>query len=639
MRKHPVILLELIDAVCERLEKNERVRRVLPGSGRIHIDRQLPFLCVYRRPEDRNDRGTERLVMSEASYLIASPKEIPAVELRKLLRPVIRALVKEFGGFLLVEVWSGPAVPRREDGRPTSPAFRVVVESRRGIGGTVDTLRDHLERITIHKMEAEVTVERGRTPAPPGWQPLLTTRMARELGCHLVGIETAPLYRGPQGEILYPLVLRHLVRGMSRALKRMFHHFARTQTRHTPASYMALGRRAMVKAVWEVDGRLADINESFDFLLQATPSNAERAWKRFRRRRFEEAPSFSYRPLPIDPVLMKRKLFQVPIERVEDPTLEQIFREKQSELDRQLTMLQDIGTKKFFYGGLQLYGRPNERLVQTAREVLSALGGGNGEGSRGKRVKAHEFAELAREELCYYSRLFPEFRGKVEVRDDIYSGLLVSWGKLLIGRETRIPVWRADALLQHEVGTHMVTDSNGRAQPFRQLYTGLAGYDELQEGLAVLAEYLVGGFSRGRVRLLAARVLAAHGLVDGGTFVDVFRQLHREFGFDQNTAFTITMRIFRGGGLTKDAVYLRGLLRVLDHVKSGGDIEPLFVGKIASRHIALVKELQWREVLRPMPIRPRYLDDPESTARLRGLENGYDLLSMVQYPKREGRKR
>jgi len=302
-------------------------------------------------------------------------------------------------------------------------------------------------------------------------------------------------------------------------------------------------------------------------------------------------------------------------------------------------MLLDLGTKRFFYGGLQLYGRPEEKLVRQAREVLEALPKGTGEGSRTKRLGAHEFADLAREEVCYYARLFPEFRGKVEVRDDIYSGLLVSWGRLLIGRETQIPVRRADALLQHEVGTHMVTDANGRAQPFRQLYTGLAGYDELQEGLAVLAEYLVGGFSRARLRLLAARVLAAHGLVEGGTFVDVFRLLHREFGFDGKTSYTIAMRIFRGGGLTKDAVYLRGLLRVLDYVRGGSGVEPLYVGKIAARHIPLVRELQWREVLRPAPVRPRYLEIPESQQRLKDLKNGYDLLSLVQEPRRKGKKR
>ena len=51
------------------------------------------------------------------------------------------------------------------------------------------------------------------------------------------------------------------------------------------------------------------------------------------------------------------------------------------------------------------------------------------------------------------------------------------------------------------------------------------------------------------------------------------------------------MRIYRGGGLTKDAVYLRGLLQILRYLREGGELEPLFVGKVASAHLPLIFEL------------------------------------------------
>ncbi len=95
---------------------------------------------------------------------------------------------------------------------------------------------------------------------------------------------------------------------------------------------------------------------------------------------------------------------------------------------------------------------------------------------------------------------------------------MVSQGNLLIGTHTKIPLSRVEALIQHEVGTHVLTYLNGRAQPFRQLYIGLAGYEELQEGLAVLSEYMVDGLSRPRLRLLAARVVAARHMIAGGIF-------------------------------------------------------------------------------------------------------------------------
>jgi uncharacterized protein (TIGR02421 family) len=231
--------------------------------------------------------------------------------------------------------------------------------------------------------------------------------------------------------------------------------------------------------------------------------------------------------------------------------------------------------------------------------------------------------------VAWYRRLAPDLASMVQVRRDI-SGLMVSKGNLLISEQTRIPPSRVDALLQHEVGTHLLTWINGRAQPLRQLYSGLAGYEELQEGLAVLAEYLVGGLSRPRLRLLAARVLAAHQLMDGATFIDTFRELDRVHGFDRRTAFSITMRIYRGGGLTKDMVYLRGLVSLLRHLQAGRPLEPLFVGKISADHIPIVQELQWRGVLHPAPLRPRYMDLPETAARLSAVRNGLSVLDLVE---------
>ncbi len=98
--------------------------------------------------------------------------------------------------------------------------------------------------------------------------------------------------------------------------------------------------------------------------------------------------------------------------------------------------------------------------------------------------------------------------------------------------------------------------------------------------------------------------------------MDVFRDLNKVHGFERRTAFTITMRTFRCGGLTKDAVYLRGLVQLLEYLKSGGALEPLFVGKISADHVAIIKELQWRKVLHLTPLRPSYLDDPQTAEKL-----------------------
>ena len=61
-----------------------------------------------------------------------------------------------------------------------------------------------------------------------------------------------------------------------------------------------------------------------------------------------------------------------------------------------------------------------------------------------------------------------------------------------------------------------MTQVNGTHQPIKVLGVGLAGYDETQEGLAVLAEIACGGLTAFRLRQLAGRVVAVHRLIGGG---------------------------------------------------------------------------------------------------------------------------
>ena len=98
-----------------------------------------------------------------------------------------------------------------------------------------------------------------------------------------------------------------------------------------------------------------------------------------------------------------------------------------------------------------------------------------------------------------------------------------------------------------------------------------------------------------------------------------FEVLSRDYGFVDRTAYNIAMRVYRGGGLTKDAVYLRGLVAILNYMKKNGDLRPLLVGKMAVEHIPIIKELQYRKVLQAAPITPRYLQEPAPLQRLEAL--------------------
>ena len=88
------------------------------------------------------------------------------------------------------------------------------------------------------------------------------------------------------------------------------------------------------------------------------------------------------------------------------------------------------------------------------------------------------------------------------------------------------------------------------------------------------------------------------------------------------------MRIYRGGGLTKDAVYLAGLMNVLAYLKNDGNIETLFAGKFNTNHVALIEELIHRNVLKK-PVLPRFLEREAVQERMKKLRAGITLTELL----------
>jgi uncharacterized protein (TIGR02421 family) len=609
--------------IAERLEAGRPVRRSLPQWGRLHVDRALPFLVVYRRP-GRRDAGTDRLALGSASHLRASWQPARREETERLVSLVARTGIEAFGAFLVVEVWAGPET----DGDSLQQEVRVVRQPHGDVGETAVELRSALSGQRVQGRAISASIDQRRRVGPPGMRPL-GKRLAEEVpGADVIGLEVAPFFRDPQTGDVYPVVLRQLARAVTVSLGRSFYRFTHTRTTASPSTYHALGRRSVVKAVFEIDHALAEVDEAFDLLLQVTPVNAAEAWNSFRRSRYEQAPAFVYRPLPFDPSRMKRRLWSVRTDRVEDPTLMYLFRDVQSAIDRRLTLLGDIGRRQFLEGSRQVHGTVGDALLDQAGALLDALPS-RPRTRKGPRLDAQEFCALATEEVDAYRRAEPEFGSTPVVRDDIFAGLMVSYGNVYVGAQTSVPSARADALIQHEIGTHVVTRHNGQRQRLSLLAAGLAGYDELQEGLAVLAEFLVGGLDGDRMRVLAARVIAARAVQDQATFVDTFRLLSTR-GFTKQSAFTIAMRVHRGGGLLKDAMYLRGLSSLLGHLARSDDFETLFAGKYALRHLPIVRELIERDVLSEPKVLPRYLDRPDARQRLQRVRRGMTPLDLVE---------
>ena len=388
-QRHEVdVAFEGVTAVVrDRLSRNLRIRRNLPGDGRLRMDRQMPFLCVYRAPPAGADAGTRDLVTTEGTYLVASGRSSHEPGIVQLVGEIAETLREHFGAFLLVEVWAEDDRPAETAPRDaTRPGFCIVATQGSALAETVAALELALRDVHSQGWSADVSVVADREPTPAGLRPLVGASADDRF--YVLGLAVRPVYRDAHTGAVFPVVLQSLRRQLATALRKAVFAFTGQQDHDPPANYESLGPSSLVKAARLVDQQLSEVSQSFDFVLQTVPLNSALAWDEFRTGGFVQAPTFYYRPLPYDPAQLKRRLFEVPIDRIEDATLIQLFAEKQDHLDRQLTALKNIAAPPFFYDSVQLYGTPDDGLVRLARSLLGRLDEGiSGDGGSRQRTR------------------------------------------------------------------------------------------------------------------------------------------------------------------------------------------------------------------------------------------------------------
>ena len=374
-----------------------------------------------------------------------------------------------------------------------------------------------------------------------------------------------------------------------------------------------------------VDRELTSISESFRFLVDVTPVNVLAAQRQFLASPDSE-PGFEYRLIEDLPEVIGARLEAVDIKSVVDPTLASVFSAKRRELSLQLEMLAARDTPRFVSLSVELYGPVTASLQQQADEILQKVP--KAARSRGRCLDAGDIARMATSEIERYRKIYPDLSVPVEIRDDT-SGVMVANGALLIASTACVTTSRVAGLLAHEVGTHILTYLNGSLQPLKLLGSGLAGYEETQEGLALVAEAAVGGLTAGRLRQIAARVIAVGLLLEGSSFARAHRELTQTYGYSDGGAFTIVMRVWRSGGFTKDAVYLRGLQALVEHLSGGNELASLWQGKVSLTDLPLTATLTDRGILSPAAMLPHFLGEPGARTRLEKIASNAGLHHLI----------
>jgi uncharacterized protein (TIGR02421 family) len=622
-RDRPAVYPEWLEEILACMRAEKAVRKEFGHGGRLHIDRPLPFLSIFLT-RGREDLAARDVAAANASYLIADNLE----EALPIVTAVGGVLRERFGAFMLLDVDELEHDTLLTDDAPYLPPFEIRVAA------TGEPAAGEAE--TALAEGADIRQVKFRTPHVERFAldtDFQAATLARETGFSLVAVRFAPIYRQPESGKIYPDLRERLIANIFDAGLKAFAAFVVATQCLKVTTHRALGRKAFVDAVSRADRSIDDVAASFDFLLAVTPINADAAWQEFKANNFKCAPRFLYRPLSVQVEAEKRKLFTVAFDRFEDPVLYHLYREKQQELDLQLSLIAARETSRFVEFSRALYGPVETSLYRKAEEILGQTAKAAHDGDDGETdteiAGCYDVEIAARAMIANYQRQCEGFAAEIELRDDLPPGLLVSDGRLLISRATRVAKSRVHALLSHEIGVHLLTYFNGSAQGLRLFRSGLAGYEGMQEGLAVFSEYMAGGMTVARLRLVAARVVACSAMLEGRPFAETYNMLVGEHGFGPAAAFNLTLRLYRGGGLAKDAIYLRGLLELLDHLKAGGALDPFWMGKISASHFRVMQELSLRGLLKAPVTRPAFLIDPQAQARLDKAREGLTPLGML----------
>lgn len=603
-----------IEQILNTLEEESEISASLPGGGLIHIEDNLPYLIVYRKRD--NDKGTQKLILSEASYLLIGNTDFEAY--KKMISKLAGKLSSYFKSFLIFEIYTGES----------KNCFTIKAPVQK-IANTVKILEEGLADIKNEFAGLNVVTQIKDTThrQKEGDAELISVKEAKRLGILVVGLEIPTIYHDDNNEV-YPVFFRRFKDYLIEWVHKAIYNYVRIQTTSGVESHLSLGRKHLKDKVFEIDRALAEIENSYQFLWLVSPSNIKQIKNTFFESNYQKVLDYHYRLLPIDPDIIKRRLYNLKIEDIDDPAMSYVFREKREELDLQITMLNERGSSNFFYNSIRLYKGISQELNAEAKHILKVVDEQE-ENLNGDSIDADEFKNLAQQEFDYFKKQDKNFKSKVHIREDV-NIIMVNKGELYVPADYKMNKTEAKALIQHEVGTHILTHYNGKLQPLELMSSGFADYDPLQEGLAVMSEFLVDGLTANRLRTLAGRVIAGSALIEGADFQQIFRLLKINYDFSAERAFNITSRIMQGGGFLKDIIYLQGLVQLRNHFKEAGEYEPLLAGKFALKHHEIIKELTEREVLKTCTLRPSYLMTEETKRKLKLIKEGLPLSKMIK---------
>ena len=340
--------------------------------------------------------------------------------------------------------------------------------------------------------------------------------------------------------------------------------------------------------------------KNFEILRFVNPINIEQEKKKFIRSKGSYTPQFKYKHLNINPFMLKRKLMNLPVEEIDDVHIQRLYEQVINAYCDKVELLASIGTDRFLYNSLRYFGEPSEKDIANAKFILHF---------KDEPVKANgvmddqEALKILKKELKQY-----DFDCNIKLSDKLAAKAMVvnSEKTLYLKKGSKFTHNEIYSLVHHEIGVHMVTTMNADAQPIKLFSMGMPVNTKTQEGLAIMSEYYSNTLTVKRLKTLSLRVVGIASMIKDHDFNVTANMLMHDYGIEIEEAFYLTTRIFRGGGFTKDYLYLSGLKEVSTLMKDEG-YDDLMIGKTHHNYLDLINEMIDRKlILAPIHKNPAY---------------------------------
>jgi len=342
--------------------------------------------------------------------------------------------------------------------------------------------------------------------------------------------------------------------------------------------------------LFRIDYNLNKLVQKIELLNYINPINIEQEKRNFFASKYNVNPNYKYRKVDFNAHAMQQELFLQDIDSIHDDDSRAFYRDVIYDYSGLIQCIETIGQpRKFYFNILKSFGTPTQKDVKNAQFILHF---------KDEEYNPEMFSVFNAEEAAAYFMEFTkryDFKFNIKYSNKISAAAMVqnNTQTLFLKKNHRFSPNQLKVLANHEVGVHLVTTFNGLNQPLRIFHNGFPNNVETQEGLAVFSEYTSGCLTIHRLKELAYRVLAADSLRKGFNFCDTFDLLHNQYKLNREESYNISLRAHRGGGFTKDYMYLTGLKKVYDYYNSAKNVDTLLAGKVSLEHNYMVEK--WRK--------------------------------------------